>query len=341
MPVSLDIQHAACILRNGGIVAFPTETVYGLGADCFNPAAVARVFALKGRPSNNPLIVHVSSESMARQVVNEWPPDAGLLADAFWPGPLSIVLPRNERLPSLVTGGGQHVAVRCPDHPMALELLRECGFPLVGPSANKSGKVSPTTAQHVIESFGDEVTVLDGGSCKAGIESTVLALDGTPRVLRRGVIGASDISRLLGKPVSDHSSAHAPDSASITAGVTPLPSPGLLDVHYAPSKPAFLLMPGDLPRLLRDAQGSITVVTHEDTSVPPPHHVIRLPKHARAYAAGLYAALRAADRSPSQIIAVQTPPDASSIADEAVWSAVIDRLSRATKPFSPATPPSP
>ena len=175
-PAIKDIKEAASRLRDGGVVAFPTETVYGLGADAFSDAAVSRVFALKGRPSRNPLIVHVSGPLMAKRVTATWPVEAQRLADAFWPGPLSIVLPKRPEVPDIVTGGmgSASVAVRCPDHPTALALLYEFGSPLVGPSANLSGSISPTTAAHVRAAFSEQdVLVLDGGPCATGIESTV------------------------------------------------------------------------------------------------------------------------------------------------------------------------
>src|SRR5262245_53340115 len=228
-----EIAAAVARLRAGGVVAFPTETVYGLGADALSERAVARVFELKGRPGNNPLIVHVASAAMARDVVapGAWGREAELLSTAFWPGPLSIVLPRSAAVPANVTAGGPNVAVRCPDHPTTLALLEAFGGPLVGPSANPSGRVSPTTAAHVREAFGDEVMVLDGGACRAGIESTVVSLVGTARVLRPGVIGAGEIGRVLARDVEE--ARHAPQEESLAS--RPMESPGRLASHYAPA----------------------------------------------------------------------------------------------------------
>ncbi|MEO1128210.1 MAG: L-threonylcarbamoyladenylate synthase, partial [Planctomycetota bacterium] len=213
-------------LRAGDVVAFPTETVYGLGADARNADAVRRVFALKGRPSNNPLIVHVADIEMARTVVRTWTPHAMELATRHWPGPLTLVLERTDGIPDVVTGGGSTVAVRCPDHPAALELLRAFGGPLVAPSANLSGTISPTTAAHVRAAF-EDVLVLDGGPCRAGIESTVVSLiDAPPRVLRPGALPPEQLG--IGT-----------DAAPPTQG-GPLPSPGMLDRHYAPRTPLHL-----------------------------------------------------------------------------------------------------
>ena len=186
------IHQAVQRLNEGGLVAFPTETVYGLGANALDAHAVARVFALKGRPSQNPLIVHVADEAMAKSLTTEWPEAAQKLAKALWPGPLSLILPKAACIPDIVTGSGPNVALRCPDHALTLELLRQFGKPLVGPSANPSGSISPTKAAHVAAAFSPEdVFVLDGGSCRGGIESTVLLLtEHPPRILRPGLISA-------------------------------------------------------------------------------------------------------------------------------------------------------
>src|SRR5688572_5457056 len=268
-----DIATAAEHLRAGGVVAFPTETVYGLGADAFNEQAVARVYELKGRPARNPLIVHVSGPEMARRVVAGWPDEAEALARAFWPGPLSIILPKSNGVPDLVSAGGPTVAVRCPLHPMALALLFEFEGPLVGPSANLSGQVSPTSSEHVRDAFGDtDVIILEGGRCSAGIESTVLSLADlrTPRVLRPGLVGPEEIARVLGRSVGmidPRSAAHD----------GPLASPGLLDRHYAPRTPARLFGASDWPTIIDDQQGAAVVLTHRLRDVEPPHRVIAMP----------------------------------------------------------------
>ncbi|MGQ0628206.1 MAG: L-threonylcarbamoyladenylate synthase, partial [Phycisphaerales bacterium] len=222
-----EIMSAAERLRAGGLVAFPTETVYGLGADAFNPRAVDAVFTAKGRPSHNPLIVHVSGPDMAQALVADWTPAADALARRFWPGPLTLVLPRSRSVLDAVTAGGPTVAVRSPDHPTAIALLFAFGGPLVGPSANRSGGVSPTCAAHVRAGFdSSEVTVLDGGTCPTGIESTVLSLatPAAPEVLRPGVIGPAELSRCLGVTVRIAAMTSQPNG--------PLMSPGMLESHY-------------------------------------------------------------------------------------------------------------
>ncbi len=325
----------ACVerLRRGALVAFPTETVYGLGAVATDERAVARVFSLKGRPAHNPLIVHVDSPEMARAYVAHWPERAQRLASAFWPGALTLVLARSGSVPDLVTGGGETVGVRCPDHPLALALIGQLGEGLVGPSANPSGGVSPTTGAHVRASFSeDEVLVLDGGPCRAGIESTVLDLTRTPaRVLRPGVIGSERIGAVLGEDVL----------ASASAAGGEVRSPGLLGPHYAPNAPVRLF--GDqtgLAELLRSCPGGAVVLSRSAMDPGPDAQVLRLPSDAPGYAAALYSALREADALAPALIAVERPPDAGggggrggaeSAQDRAIWAAVLDRLTRATK----------
>ena len=212
------------MLRNGGVVAFPTETVYGLGADVFHPLAIREVFQRKGRPADNPLIVHVASLTQLRKVVAELPQVAKQLIDAFWPGPLTLVLPKHPNVPDIATGGLNSVAVRMPDHPLALELLRLTG-PLVAPSANRSGKPSPTKAEHVREDFGEELQVIDGGPTEVGLESTVLDLTSKPyHILRPGQIGSRQISEVIGAPVVE-SAPSQPESPR---------SPGQKYTHYKP-----------------------------------------------------------------------------------------------------------
>lgn len=324
------VDEAAAIIRRGGAVAFPTETVYGLGADALNADAVRRVFLLKGRPGVNPLIVHVSGAGMAARVVapGGWSDDAARLARAMWPGPLSMVLPRADAVPPEVTAGGPTVAVRCPDHPVALALLFHLGTPLVGPSANLSGSVSPTTAAHVRDSFPpDDVFVLDGGPCRGGIESTVLDLASpTPRVLRPGLIGASEIAEALGRDVLPPP-ARPPARPGDGPGA-PLPSPGLTPRHYAPRTPARLFDSGELDLVLRGAGRGAVVLSHDDADVPPPHALIRLPADADLYARELYAALRDADGRGAGVILIQRPPRGGDRAE--VWAAIADRLARAT-----------
>ena len=353
--MSLDFEQldaAAARLRAGHLVAFPTETVYGLGADALNDTAVKRIFDAKGRPSTNPLIVHVTGVDMAASLVQgELSDDAARLMRAFWPGPLSIVLPRHPRIPDAVTAGGPSVALRCPDHPIALALLFAFGGPLVGPSANKSGTVSPTTAEHVRDAFTDEqVMTLDGGNCQTGIESTVVALlnDGGAVILRPGIIGADQIEAVLNTPVG-----YGPGVAD--PGMS-MPSPGMLASHYAPRAKTIIFddwadveeLADDLvsrssnPSPTKPPQPSLLVVlSHslmaEEADLPATGNarLLRLPPDPREYAAALYRTLRQADTSETALIAVHRPPlpsHAETPESAAIWRAVHDRLTRATAP---------
>ncbi len=316
-----EISHAISRLKAGRLVAFPTETVYGLGADALNQDAVAAVFAAKGRPPLNPLIVHVSGPEMARSAVREWTTQAAALAAAFWPGPLSIILHKSPRIPPNVTAGGDTVAVRCPDHPLTLALIEAFGAPLVGPSANPSGRISPTTAAHVRESFDDDlVYVLDGGPCRGGIESTVVDLTGpTPRVLRPGLVTPDQIRSVLGREVESSE----PSGGSPTRGTEPLRSPGMLQQHYAPVSPTRLVEPG---QLLAQPPGAV-LLTFQAIDRP---RVITMPAEPLAYAARLYSALRQADALHPPLIAVEAPPVPAAGPDRELWLAILDRLRRAT-----------
>ncbi|MDP1662349.1 MAG: L-threonylcarbamoyladenylate synthase [Phycisphaerales bacterium] len=344
------IDAAAERLRSGGLVAFPTETVYGLGADALSADAVERVFQAKGRPAANPLIVHVTGIDMAATLVDgPLGDDATRLMRAFWPGPLSIVLPRHQRVPGIVTGGGPSVALRCPDHPIALALLFAFGGPLVGPSANKSGTVSPTTAAHVREAFdGQTALVLDGGACQTGIESTVIRLEqagagagggssmgGGATILRPGVVGAEQLEAVLEAPVRF--------GPGISEAGAPLPSPGMLASHYAPRARTVLFSDwSELELFAEEADSaSIAVLSHsilaEESDLPPRAILHRLPATATEYAAALYCTLREADAPGTSLIAVHRPPlpqyaQADSPEAAAIWRAVHDRLMRAAAP---------
>lgn len=324
-------------LRSGGLVAFPTETVYGLGADALSEAAVKRVFEVKGRPAHNPLIVHVSGEAMARRVAAEWPEDARKLAARFWPGPLSIVVPKASCVPDIVTGSGPNVAVRCPSHPLTLALMEAFGGPLVGPSANVSGFVSPTTAEHVREAFDErEVMVLDGGPCTGGIESTVVSVvGGKARVLRSGLIDAALIGEVLGREVECADSGVVSSTPSAS---TPAEAPGQMSSHYAPKALAVMVDADAVERVVGGVDGECVVMTHQAEGEPfsqhdslgkglQKAHVIRMPADARGYARRLYAALREADALHPELIVIVTPPDESK---NPVWRAVRDRVRRAT-----------
>ena len=321
-----DIAIAIALLRCGRLVAFPTETVYGRGAEALNAEAVAAVFAAKGRPAGNPLIVHVVDEAMARRVCDHWPPSASMLAARFWPGPLTMVLPKAAFVPDAVTASGPTVAVRCPSHPLTLALLETLGTPLVGPSANRSGSVSPTCAEHVRESFTeDEVFVLDGGPCVGGIESTVVDLTtDPPRVLRPGLISAEQVAEVLGRPVETGPRRAEPSS--------PARSPGLMKSHYAPASPLMLVERGDIAERLATVKGTAIILGPSSLEVRPPHSLVPMPEEPVAYAARLYAALRQADADRPEAILVVIPWKGER--PEGLWVAIDDRLRRAaaTKP---------
>jgi L-threonylcarbamoyladenylate synthase len=295
----LDIRRAARIIRAGGLVAFPTETVYGLGANALDPEAVRKIFALKGRPSNSPLIVHVDSIAMAQTLVTHWPTQADELTRRYWPGPLTMVLPKQAIVPDEVTAGLPTVAVRMPDHPVALALIHECALPLAAPSANRFTQLSPTTAAHVRAAFGDEIMILDGGPTAIGIESTVVSLAGPePILLRPGIIPveARSVSTF------DESEAH--------------PAPGLHRRHYSPRTPLVLVHDAMLPR---NGRGAYIY----RTQVAPSAHTVQMPADPKAYAAILYGTLHELDSEGFDWIAVENLPDTVE------WSAIADRLRRA------------
>lgn len=305
------IAHAAAHLRAGGLVVMPTETVYGLAALARDVQAVQRVFMAKGRPATNPLIVHASTLEMARGCCARWPAAADALARAFWPGPLTLVLPQAEWVPDEVTAGGNTVAVRVPRHPVALALIEAVGEPLVAPSANRSGYVSPTRVEHVRGVWGEaEVLVLDGGACEVGLESTVVAVgDNRLRVLRPGVIGADGLSRVAGVPVVEG------DGASGVAE-----SPGLIGPHYQPRARLVLVRSLDGVDAVSDGGRAVVLLPPGDLSGAG----VPMPGDAGAYARGLYVALREADDSGASIIVVCVPEG-----EGPVWDAVRERLGRA------------
>jgi L-threonylcarbamoyladenylate synthase len=312
------IRRAAEVIHAGGLVAFPTETVYGLGANALDPAAVARIFAAKGRPANNPLIVHVHGDGMARTVAATWPAAADGLAAAYWPGPLTLVLPRTPAVPDVVTGGGSTVAVRVPDHPVALAVIRAAGVPLAAPSANRSSELSPPRAQHVLAGLDGRIDmILDGGQTACGIESTVLSLVGErPVLLRPGPIPVGDLERIIG-PI---------DRANQMGTNEPLPSPGMLARHYAPRTP--VEVHADREGLARRAEDLVRSGERVACVVLGPvpglvGRVVNMPEQSRPYAARLYDALHELDAAGVSGILIEMPPDT----DE--WLAVRDRLRRA------------
>ncbi|MBO6514699.1 MAG: threonylcarbamoyl-AMP synthase [Phycisphaerales bacterium] len=321
------IVAALARLGLGEPIAFPTETVYGLGADALDEDAVERIFTLKGRPSENPLIVHVSDPEMARDLVTEWTADAQRLADAFWPGALTLVLNKSELVPDVVTAGGPTVAIRCPAHPIALGLIESLGKPIVGPSANPSGWISPTTADHVAQGFSEEdLLVIDGGPCRAGIESTVLDLTAQePRILRPGVISHTQIARVLEKEVS-----YAEHTVGPESGITA--SPGVLGAHYQPKKSTKLVESADLS----DAGVDTYVIAWSVDRVESTAHFSVLASDPEGFARGLYAALHAGDASEASEIWIERPPESTDDREggseaDSLWSAIKERLGRACR----------
>ena len=315
MPSPAEIARAADLLRAGRLVAFPTETVYGLGANALDPAAVARIYAAKGRPATSPLIVHVASIEMAKSLVEIWPAAAGLLTRKLWPGPLTLVLPKKPDIPNIVTAGLGTVGLRMPSHPVALALLEGAGIPLAAPSANRFTELSPTTAEHVRHSLGDGVDlILDGGPCTIGIESTVLSLAGPqPILLRPGAISRLQLESLIG-PIA---SAQEISAREIPAGAAH-PSPGMHARHYSPRTSLLLVSNGSLPE-----QGKGVYLQYNRTPSRSDIHIIHMPAEPAAYAAVLYEKLHQADAANLDWIAVEHPPAAPE------WEAVNDRLRRA------------
>lgn len=313
-----EIALAVEILRAGGLVAFPTETVYGLGADASNPAAVRRIFAAKGRPVSHPVIVHVSEAAALKEWAAEVPPAAWELADAFWPGPLTIVLRRARWVPGEVTGGADTVALRVPAQPVALELLVAFGGGLAAPSANRFGRVSPTRAEHVRHDLGGAVDlVLDGGPCTVGVESTIVDLSGRqPALLRPGGIGAERIAEVLGGPLG--------------SGDGSVAAPGTLASHYAPSATVEIVTAaGAVVRGAQLAAAGCSVGVLAPEPIPGlPGTVEALPPAGgpSAYAQCLYQRLREADRRGLDVLLAVPPPEVG------IGAAVADRLRRAAHP---------
>lgn len=315
-PTDLSIRIAADALREGRAVAFPTETVYGLGALTLDSRAIAEVYRLKWRPANNPLIAHVLDARGARTVVEHWDPRCDELASRLWPGPLTLVLPRRAVVPAEAVGGRSTIAVRSPSHPVARRLLEELGGAAVSaPSANRSGHVSPTVARHVAEDFAAEgdLMILDGGKSEFGLESTVLDLTGArPTLLRPGTVTLESLRSILGE-------VDAPMIAEQGA------SPGTAARHYAPRTPAIRVPINGIPAALAHEQLPCAVLCFEPSQVPGPHTAITMPRDARLYASALYDALRSADSLGCGRILVEMPPGS-----DGLWRAVVDRLVRAT-----------
>jgi L-threonylcarbamoyladenylate synthase len=313
---NFELEKAVAILKRGGLVAFPTETVYGLGADAGNPDAIRKLYAAKGRPTDHPVIVHLADAAQLTQWTREITPAANKLAQRFWPGPLTLILRRTPEVNDALTGGQDTIALRIPSHPMAHALLVKFGGAIAAPSANRFGHVSATTAQHVRQEFGASVDlVLDGGQSEVGIESTIVDVTGVqPALLRPGHISAHEIEVAAGVPLT------APQAKSPRA-------PGTLAAHYAPNTP-LLVMEGDLMLELAATlvrQGKSVAVLARSTLQPllPGLTWIAAPHQAQAYAHDLYANLRALDAQGCDAILVEQPPQ------QPEWAAVNDRLGRA------------
>jgi L-threonylcarbamoyladenylate synthase len=316
--LSADLRAAVARLAAGELVALPTETVYGLGADAANPRAVAKIFALKGRPAEHPLIVHLAPEARLDDWAVEMPDSARRLAAAFWPGPLTMILKKSPRVPAIVTGGQDTVGLRCPSHPVAQALLREFAKAgsgaVAAPSANRFGHVSPTTAQHVRDEFGPELLVLDGGACEVGLESTIVDLSrGAPVLLRPGAVTREQIAGVLGTVPLER------DAAAPRAS-------GTLAAHYAPRTPLVLVEAGEVEARLRAAAAEgrrVALLAFGRAPAPQAAFGLAAPGDAPGYGHDLYANLRALDANGADLIVVEAPPAGSA------WAAVRDRLARA------------
>lgn len=317
------VDRAMQLLQAGGVVALPTETVYGLAADATRAGAVARIFEIKGRPAHNPIIVHVDGLAMARRCVRAWPASAQLLADAFWPGPLTLVLPKADTIPEIVTAGGDTVGIRWPGHPLMREVIRRCGFPLAAPSANLSNQISPTNAAHVRRQLGDRVPlIVDGGQAQVGIESTVVDLTTEPaRVLRPGIIHEESLAAVLG-------------AGRVILGGTGegarLRSPGQLLKHYSPRARLVLAEWNDEAGLRKLLAGlpvpaeRLWIICHRLVPLGVNEaQVCVVPHDAEAYARALYGEWHRCDEAGAEVIVVERVPDG------AEWRGIADRLARA------------
>ncbi|MGK5554787.1 L-threonylcarbamoyladenylate synthase [Actinomadura kijaniata] len=315
-----DIEKAADVLRAGGLVALPTETVYGLGANAEDPAAVSRIFQVKGRPPSHPLIVHISGAEHLGDWVQEVPATARLLAERFWPGPLTLVLRRGRRVPLEATGGLETVAVRVPDHPVALALLSAFGGGVTAPSANRFGSVSPTTADDVRAELGDAVDfVLDGGPCQVGVESTIVDATGqVPTILRPGGVTRENLEAVLGYPLAVPATSH-------------IRVPGQHPSHYAPRARVVLVEPekvvaeAELAQELGHRVGVFLPAAFASAEVKA-HAVVAVPGSMAAYARGLYGFLRELDQRGCDLIVASLP------VEEGLGLAIANRLRRAAGP---------
>ncbi|MDT8407241.1 MAG: L-threonylcarbamoyladenylate synthase [Methylococcales bacterium] len=314
------IEDAARLLTLGRLVAFPTETVYGLGGDALSTSACQAIFQAKNRPADHPLIVHLPDAAQLDRWAVNIPEAAWKLAKAFWPGPLTLIVPKHPDVPNTVTGGQNAIGLRVPNHPVALALLSAFGSGIAAPSANRFQHVSPTRASHVLDDLGERVElILDGGPCSVGLESTIVNLTGAqPQILRPGAIGKEALQAVIGRPIVDH---------AVCAGQE-LRVSGAMAIHYAPQTPCFLCATSRLGKVLLD-YGQAGLLTYS-ASLPnhPVRHHIRLSGQPMAYGHELYQALRTLDKANVEAIIIESPPEIKS------WHAVNDRLRKAAKPYS-------
>lgn len=311
------VARAADALKSGGIVAIPTETVYGLAANALDPAAIAKIYAAKGRPSTNPLIVHVTSVDAAKELSSSWPPSAQKLAEAFWPGPLTLIVPKNPIVPDAATAGLPSVALRVPSHPVMRAVIDATGIPLAAPSANRSQAVSPTRAAHVLKSLGDRVDViLDAGTTEHGLESTVVDCTAMPpRVLRPGPVSIADIERVVGRVKAEQGSV-GDDVARA--------SPGMSHRHYAPHARVKIVPGRALAEAIASAEGPVGAFLLGSAVLNAGATLVQMPAHPVAYGAALYTELHRMDDAGVKTIVIEEPPAAPG------WEAVRDRLRRAS-----------
>jgi L-threonylcarbamoyladenylate synthase len=304
-PTEKAIDSAAKTLKSGGIVAFPTETVYGLGCDTFNTKAIELIYKTKGRPITNPMITHIQNISWVKQLSDDWDDRCDRLANEFWPGPLTIVLPKKNSVPKSACGGRETIAIRFPKHRVAQQLLKKFGHPVSAPSANISGYISPTTAKHVDEAFGTNIKVIDGGTCEDGIESTVLSLVNDPTILRPGTITRREIEGVIG-PVFQPKQSQQTDS------------PGTTRQHYSPNTPTRLVSTKEIIKI--DDKTCAAIVL---TSTPKKSkNITQMPLSPKEYGSKLYRVLRESDGLGASIIYIEKPPITPN------WFAIQDRLSR-------------
>lgn len=312
---ALVIREAAELLREGEVVAFPTETVYGLGADTFNEQALEKIYQLKGRPSDNPLIAHVLDVNGARKLCYGWRDRCEQLAEAFWPGPLTMVVAKHGDIPFQATAGLETIAIRSPSHPDARALIKEFGGAISAPSANRSGHVSPTTAAHVAADFHscEDLLILDGESSEVGIESTVIDMTGVmPWVLRPGSITMEMLEQVVACIGCEHATSQGA-------------SPGMTLSHYAPHTPTELVLHSQMPGRLKTLTEPAIVLARDVTYVKSPHRAIEMPCLSQEYARRLYSALREADAMSGKVILIEWQEEAGG-----EWEAILDRLQRAS-----------